>query len=408
MTNVQRRVTELLKEIDSVCMEQGIGYSLAGRTAAMCILSGGFTCDDYQADIMMTAEDYKRFCKAVSGKENRAVESLENNPLMDGIYARYVDTSTTLMDLKRGFGLKEQGICVRIWPLRSKALKSRYQKALETLVRTNNMVSLRVKKEYCSDKEKLKVSGLSAARAFLRRPGTMKKFFASCLEEDSKSKSYFYYDGKQKIKVPRKSMSKLNRCKFEGIDLNIADGIEKTLKTAYGEDLAKAVSEAEFPSEEWGVYYDLRHPFRQVIKEAEAGGTDFDRLAEEKADYDEFSARVYRKRLSEADKQYKYVWRTINRFRLMDEYKDKAGDIKKRFEADGADAVREDLADYIEMIEAYTKIKMGFSIDKELLKIAYAVMEADGRGDIVKKAKKLLPAEYEQDLADWLSEERSK
>ena len=60
------------------------------------------------------------------------------------------------------------------------------------------------------------------------------------------------------------------------------------------------------------------------------------------------------------------------------------------------------------MIEAYTKIKMGFSIDKELLEVAYAVMEADGRGDIVKKAKKLLPAEYEQDLADWLSEERSK
>ena len=164
MTNVQRRVTELLKEIDSVCMEEGIGYSLAGRTAAMCTLSGAFTCDDYQADIIMKPDDYRRFCKAVSGKENRAIESLENNPLLDGVYARYVDTSTTLMDMKRGFGLKEQGVCVRIWPLRSKALKSRYRKALETLVRTNNMVSLKVKKEYCSDKEKIKVSGLSAAQ----------------------------------------------------------------------------------------------------------------------------------------------------------------------------------------------------------------------------------------------------
>ena len=408
MTKVQRRVTELLKEIDSVCKDGDISYSLAGRTAAMFVLAGGFTCDDYLADIMMTADDYRRFCKAVSGRENRAIESLETNPLLDGVYARYVDTSTTLMDIKRGFAWKEQGVFVRIWPLRSKALKSKYQKALETLVRTNNIADLSVRKEYCSDKERVKVTGLSVARACLRKPGIMSKFFAACTEDDGTGKNYYYYDGRDRIKIPRKSMAETVRKTFEGEDLCVAKNIEKIVKSAFGENPEKVIAEAEYPSEEWGVYYDLDHPFAQVISEAEANGTDFGRLAAEKADYDEFGTKVYKKKLSQADKQYKYVWRTINRFRLLEEYGRKAGDIRKRFDEGGADAVREELADYIEMIEAYTKINMGFSIDKGILEIAYAVMEADGNGDTVRKARKLLPEEYEQDLADWLSEERAK
>ena len=57
MTDIQKRVTELLAEIDAVCRQEGIGYSLAGRTAAMYAVCGGFTCGDYQADIMMMPAD---------------------------------------------------------------------------------------------------------------------------------------------------------------------------------------------------------------------------------------------------------------------------------------------------------------------------------------------------------------
>ena len=47
-------------------------------------------------------------------------------------------------------------------------------------------------------------------------------------------------------------------------------------------DPAKVASEAAYPAGEWGVYIDLRHPYEQVIREAEQKGTDFDRLALEK------------------------------------------------------------------------------------------------------------------------------
>ena len=401
MLKVQSRVMELLKEIEEISAAEGIRYSLAGRTAAMQVLFGGFKCSDYTAEIMMMPEDYRKFCKAVAGRADRKIESLENNPLMDGVYARYTDTSTTLIDIKRAPWAEAKGVFVKIWVLRSAAPKGRYQKALEMLVKTNDILSTKVRKEYCSKKERSKVTALSAARTFLRRPGTMAKYFNTCTADDGKSKKVFFYDGKEKFSVPRKAMNKIGKAEFEGITVSVADKMADIVKAAY-KDPVKVASEAAYPAGEWGVYIDLRHPYEQVIREAEQKGTDFDRLALEKADYDEFGTRVYRRKLSEADKQYKYVWRTINRFRLLEEYEGRKDEIKEKYAAGKYDEVRADLADYIEMIEAYADIKMGFGLDKELEEIAYKIMEMDGKGDLVARAKKYQPKEYKEDLADFL------
>ena len=401
MLKIQSRVVELLNEIEEICAAEGIRYSLAGRTAAMQVRSGGFTCSDYTAEIMIMPEDYRRFCKAVSGRDNRTVESLETNPLMDGVYARYTDTSSTLLDMKRSPWAEAPGVFVKIWVLRSQPAKGRYQKALETLVRSNDILSTRIRKEYCTDSEKKKVTALSAARTLLRRPGTMAGYFRKCTHDDGSSKKVFYYEGKDRFSVPRKAMKRINKVTFEGITVSAADKLEDIVKANYS-DPVRVTKEAAYPANEWGVYYDLRHPYAKVIKEAEDNGTDFARLALEKADYDEFSARVYRKKLSAADKQYKYVWRTINRFRLLEEYEGRTNEILSRFEEGKYDAVRTDLADYIEMIEEYTKIGMGFGLEKDLEEIAYKIMEMDGKGDIVAKAKKLQPDEFKEDLADFL------
>ena len=54
------------------------------------------------------------------------------------------------------------------------------------------------------------------------------------------------------------------------------------------------------------------------------------------------------------------------------------------------------------MIEAYAKIKMGFGLDRELEETEYKIMELDGKGDLVAKAKKYQPKEYKEDLSDFL------
>ena len=304
--------------------------------------------------------------------------------------------------------LKEQGVHVLIWVLRSKSSSSKYEKALDTIVRTNNIVSIRIKKDYRRGKSKAKYTGLEIARTLLRRPGTMKKYFETATADDGKSKSFYYVDvadDGRKVKVARKHMDKYRKVLFEDVSVMVIDQISDMLTKNYGDNLADTVSKPLCPAGDWGVYYDLNHPFRQVISEAEANGTDFTRIAEQRADYDEFMTRVYNKLEFRARKQHRPVRRTINRFRLMAEYEGRTDEITAMYEAGDLDGVRTALADYIEMIEFYTQRNLGFSFDNKLLHIAYEVMNKDGKADIVKKAKKLLPEEYKEDLADWLAAE---
>ena len=410
MLKVQARAVELLKEIDEICEVKGISYSLAGRTAAMQAVAEGFTCSDYRPEIMMMPSDYSKFCKAVSERKtpNRVIESLETNPKIDGVYARYVDTSTTLIDTVRASMCEVQGVHVLIWVLRSKSPSSKYSKTLDKIVRTNDVVSIKIKKDYRSGKARTKLTGLEMARSILRTPGTMKKFFAAATADDGKSKNLYYIDVAdegRKVKIPRKYMNNYRRVLFEGISVNVIDKISDMLKTNYGENVAEVVKTAVCPTGEWGVYYDLHHPFRQVVRESEANGTDFDRIAEQRADYNEFYAKKFKRLDFQARKEYRPVRRTINRFLLMQEYLGKEDEIEAMFKAGKIDETREALADYISMIEFYNERDLGFSFDKRLLEIAYKIMEIDGKTASVKKAKKLMPEEYKEDLSDWLVSE---
>ena len=404
MLKVQSRVLDLLREIDGICSSEGIHYSLAGRTAAMYCLSAAFTGSDYLAEIMMTPADYMRFRDAAAGKRDRAIESLENNPRMDGIYARYVDTSTTLLDMKRGANYKAHGVCVNIIILRSSPVKSGFGKVLNTVVRTRGM-NLGARRRYASGRSRLKADGLGAARLLLGTKGRMRSFFETCIEDNGSSKNYFYYDGKNKISVPRAWTKEYNRVTFEGVELSAIAKIEELCKRICGDNIRKYLRSGGWPANEWGVYCDIDHPYTEVMKEAESEGTDFRRLAEERADYDEFSAKVYRRKLSKADKEYYYVWRTINRFRLLDELGPRTDEICSMYNEGRIDEVRAELGDYMEQIESYAARGMGFSFDTRLFDIACSIMEKDGKGAIAKKAGKLLPEEFKEPLADYLRRE---
>ena len=404
MLKVQAKVLDLLREIDDICKAEGINYSLAGRTAAMYCLSGGFSCGDYLAEIMMTPDDYRRFRSAAGSKKDRVIESLENNPRMDGIYARYVDTSTTLLDMKRGTPFIAKGICVNIIILRSTPVRSKYGKMLNIVMRTRGM-DLGARRRYTGRKSRMKTDGLGFARVVLGTKGRMRSFFEACTEDDGSSKNYFYYAGKDRINVPRKWTGEYKRVMFEGIELNALKNIEKLTEKICGDNIRKYLKSGGWPAGEWGVYYDTEHPYAEVIKDAESAGTDFGRLERERADYDEFSAKVYRKKLSKADKEYYYVWRTINRFMLLEELGPKTEEICRKYQDGLIDEVREELRDYTEQIENYTAKGMGFSFDTALFDIACSIMEQDGKGDIAAKARKLLPDEFREPLSDYLHRE---
>ena len=407
MLKVQKRAVELLKEIDDICIAENIHYSLAGRTAAMQAAKGGFTCQDYRPEIMMLPDDYRKFCKAVSERNDpsRTIESLETNPQMDGIYARYVDTSTTLIDFNRGAFLKAQGVHVLIWILRSKKPSSLYSKTLETIVKSNRNPNLDIKKKYRNGKAKTKLTAVGIARGVFRHPNTMKKYFSTAIADDKKNKT-LYYQGLaeygRKIVMPRKYMNKYKRVPFEDIEVMACEKISDFVKNNYDEKQMKGIYRPYNRVSEWGVYYDLHRPYDQVICSAKADGINFDKLSATIADYNEFFATDFKKWDNLTNQQYWNVNRTIDRFDLLQEYDGRTDEIVAMYESGDIDQTREALSHYIELLKLYSRRKMGFCMDSRLLNIAYEIMERDGNGDIVKQSKSMMPKEFEEDLADWL------
>lgn len=120
MDRVQLKLLELLDEIDGICQEVNIGYTLSPQTAAMGQVCGGFAEENYNVTIYMTTNDYLNFAKYVDQNKlpGRILEGLHNNPNFPGFFFRYVNTETTYYNYNYGDTYLHNGIHVTIEILR--------------------------------------------------------------------------------------------------------------------------------------------------------------------------------------------------------------------------------------------------------------------------------------------------
>lgn len=97
MTDIQKYLLELLREIDDICKTHGIEYYIDGGTALGAVRHRGFLPWDDDADIMFTRENWLKFKQAVekNPRPNRVIEGMHNCPDYTMVYARYCATDTT-------------------------------------------------------------------------------------------------------------------------------------------------------------------------------------------------------------------------------------------------------------------------------------------------------------------------
>ncbi len=98
LTVIQQELLQMLKEIDIVCRDNGIHYSVSGGTAIGAVRHKGFIPWDDDVDLYMTRDNWERL-KIVyaEGKlpANRVLESAETDINYSNNFGRYVATDNT-------------------------------------------------------------------------------------------------------------------------------------------------------------------------------------------------------------------------------------------------------------------------------------------------------------------------
>ena len=109
---------DLLFELDDICRNNGLKYTLTGSFLDEMVETGKLPeLFDY-INVAMTRGDIDRFIDIVNGKiPGRQVEYFLNNPNARGIQYRYCNSNTTLINIKGVGNHINYGIYIRLLPI---------------------------------------------------------------------------------------------------------------------------------------------------------------------------------------------------------------------------------------------------------------------------------------------------
>ena len=104
--DVQACALDIMVDIDKICRENGIEYSLCGGSVIGAKIYNGFIPWDDDIDLMMTRENYDKFLKVYPkfSKNNYHIENYKTKPIKEvlTLFSRVVDDSTETIELLNG------------------------------------------------------------------------------------------------------------------------------------------------------------------------------------------------------------------------------------------------------------------------------------------------------------------
>lgn len=128
-------ITDMLSEIHTICVKNGIKYVLSGELALLA--QRNETEEAYELNsgqILMSAGDLRKFirvCENGGLAEERVIEWPGNNADFPGMFVRYIDTATTYYTPRRLMAEKHLGMYITIQVPRPVYRPGRFQRARE-------------------------------------------------------------------------------------------------------------------------------------------------------------------------------------------------------------------------------------------------------------------------------------
>lgn len=120
LKSVQKIELEMLLEVDRICKENHIKYTLIGGTLLGAVRHGGFIPWDDDADIAMLRPEYEKFCSIIDEKLDNSRFYFQNIEKTEGYrwgYAKLRRKGTLFVRENQEHMEYEQGIFLDIFPI---------------------------------------------------------------------------------------------------------------------------------------------------------------------------------------------------------------------------------------------------------------------------------------------------
>ena len=116
LREIQLFSLEILKDVHSFCVKNGIKYSLCGGTLIGAVRHAGFIPWDDDIDINMPRADYDRFCKTYRSERFKLISPEDKESLIT--FARVCDTELTFRESSFSpWATVETGVWIDIFPM---------------------------------------------------------------------------------------------------------------------------------------------------------------------------------------------------------------------------------------------------------------------------------------------------
>lgn len=226
--------TEILKDVDRFCRDNGIRYSLAYGTLLGAVRHGGYIPWDDDIDILMPRPDYDRFISTYNekGKTLRAV-CPENTPGYGLPFAKITDTRTELDEYM--YRQDCFGVYIDLFPV--DGFGGKWQVRAVALL---NMMINAKKSVYSPKRGKAKSAAIALAKAMLAPVSLrtlvrkVEKISAKHAFGKSALTCIFCSSTAFREIVPRETFERYTTARFEGMPFSIVERHDSYLKSLFG------------------------------------------------------------------------------------------------------------------------------------------------------------------------------
>lgn len=120
LKQIQKIELEMLLEVDRICKENNIKYTIIGGTLLGAVRHGGFIPWDDDADVAMLRTEYEKFCSLIDEKLDSSKYYFQNMERTEGYrwgYAKLRRKGTLFLRENQEHMKYEQGIFLDIFPI---------------------------------------------------------------------------------------------------------------------------------------------------------------------------------------------------------------------------------------------------------------------------------------------------